>query len=169
MSIVVEDDYLDDDYFNSLIGEFTKSTTPYYLGDGVSYEKDGYIQFVHTIYGLGEVASNFFELLEPFFTKIKVSKMLFCKINFLQRTEKVIEHGWHIDVNDIAEDSKEYAKTNILYLNTNNGYTLFKNGIKVPSKANRSVIFPNYFEHSGSTNTCEAPYRLALVTNYFSI
>ena len=78
----------------------------------------------------------------------------------------MIEHEWHIDINEITEEQKKYAKTSVFYLNSTNGYTIFKDGIKVPSKANRHVMFPNHYEHASTTNTCSALYRLTLVTNY---
>ena len=171
--IQVEDDYLGEDLLNYLVGEFTKDSTPYYLGLGVNHVGDGYLQFVHTIYGfidgVGEIGyQGVFDSLQPIFQKLNVGQLLFCKVNFLQRSTELVEHGWHIDVNDIAEDSKDRCKTAVLYLNSNNGYTLFKNGVKVPSKENRMVIFPNDLEHSGTTNTCDALFRINLILNYFT-
>ena len=39
-------------------------------------------------------------------------------------TDKLVEHGMHIDVLD-AED-RDYLKTSIYYMNTCDGYTLFE-------------------------------------------
>ena len=57
-------------------------------------------------------------------------------------------------------------KTAILYLNTNNGYTQFASR-KVSSVANRLVVFKADESHFGTTNSCDAPYRLVLNLNYF--
>ena len=43
--------------------------------------------------------------------------------------------------------------TGILYVNTCNGYTEFKNGEKVDSVANRFVTFPGDMYHGGSSTT----------------
>ena len=64
---------------------------------------------------------------------------------FTSRTDKVIEHGLHIDI----ENSLNCCKTSVMYLNTNNGYTLFEDGTKVDSVANRLVTFNNSTKHSG--------------------
>jgi hypothetical protein len=45
--------------------------------------------------------------------------------------------------------------TGILYINTNNGYTKFKNGKKIKSKKNQYVEFDSKLEHTGSTCTDE--------------
>ena len=52
--------------------------------------------------------------------------------------------GYHIDPYDCSH-------TSIYYINTNNGYTKFKNNDKVKSMENRMVIFPSHLEHQGYT------------------
>ena len=46
-------------------------------------------------------------------------------------------------------------KTAIFYCNTNDGYSLFKDGTKVKSIKNRIVIFNNDIYHTGTTCTNE--------------
>ena len=38
-------------------------------------------------------------------------------------------------------------------MNTNNGYTTFKDGTKVDSVANRMIIFDSELDHTGTTCT----------------
>ena len=76
----------------------------------------------------------------------------------MDRKEKIIEHGMHIDVPPAPDN----ALTSILYMNTNNGYTKFETGEKVDSIENRLVTFPNNLKHTGSTNNCDAPYRCVM-------
>jgi len=167
VNINIDDDYLAEDYFNNLVEEFSVNTTPYYICDGISHKKDGHLQFTHIIYCEGKIASpEYFDTLKLYFNKLEVDKLIFCKVNLIPKTETLIEHEWHIDINEITEEQKKYAKTSVFYLNSTNGYTIFKDGIKVPSKANRHVMFPNHYEHASTTNTCSALYRLTLVTNY---
>ena len=40
-------------------------------------------------------------------------------------------------------------KTSVFYINTNNGGTIFQNGKKTKSKANRLVEFDSYQNHAG--------------------
>ena len=55
--------------------------------------------------------------------------------------------------------------TGIYYVNTNDGYTVFEDGTKIDSVANRICIFPYYLKHSGTTCT-NANRRIALNINY---
>ena len=165
----VKDNFLDKEFFNKIVDEFTSPHIPYYLQHGVvNANNDKDIQFTHQIYYFGQSTSHLFDMIQPLYKKLNVSTLLTCKVNFLYRTDKVIQHGFHIDIDDTnKEQNKNYeSKTAILYLNTNNGYTIFKNGEKVYSVANRLVKFSNNLEHSGATNTCKTPYRLALIINY---
>ena len=50
--------------------------------------------------------------------------------------------GYHIDPYDCSH-------TSIYYINTNNGYTKFKNGAKIKSVENRMVVFSSHLEHQG--------------------
>ena len=57
------------------------------------------------------------------------------------------------------------ATTAIFYLNTNNGYTLFEDGQRVASVANRIVIFDAALRHTGASCT-DADHRLVLNLNF---
>jgi hypothetical protein len=50
-------------------------------------------------------------------------------------------------------------------MNTCNGYTLFEDGTKVESVANRIVTFPNSMKHTGTTTT-DSEYRMVINFNY---
>ena len=56
---------------------------------------------------------------------------------------------------DFEEDVASHWTTAILYINTNNGFTEFEDGVKVESIANRLVMFPSNFKHRGITQTDE--------------
>ena len=89
--------------------------------------------------------------------------MIKCKANLVMGTDRLVEHGMHIDVLD-AED-RPYIKTSILYMNTCDGYTAFEDGTKVESVANRFVTFPNGLRHTG-TSTTNASFRMVINFNY---
>ena len=51
---------------------------------------------------------------------------------------------WHSDFDNLKLTSK--SKTAIYYVNTNNGYTVFKNK-KIKSEANKIIIFNGNTKH----------------------
>ena len=83
------------------------------------------------------------------------------KANLLTITPKIKQFDFHTDFDD-----KENLTTAILYLNTCNGYTIFKDGTKVESFANRFVEFDSKLEHTGTTCTDEN-VRVVINFNYF--
>jgi len=115
-------------------------------------------QFVHTFFA-GQVNSNYFSLLSPILEKLEIDTLLKAKINLTPKTNTVYEHGFHTDIKEPD------VLTAIYYLNTNNGYTAFRDGGKIESIANRVVVFDGSTEHSGTTCT-DADSRLVLNINY---
>jgi hypothetical protein len=91
--------------------------------------------------------------------KLSVKSLLRVKANLLHKTEKTIEHGFH-------RDFPYENNTAIFYLNTNNGYTKFKNKKIIKSEKNKLVDFNSSLEHTGSTCTDE-DYRIVINFNYF--
>ena len=65
---------------------------------------------------------------------------------------------YHIDYTDDPP-----IKTAILYINTNNGWTEFKNGGKVKSVANRMIMFDTTLLHRGVSCTDE---KRRIVVNF---
>ena len=72
-----------------------------------------------------------------------------------------LEHPLHID------NKLKNNMTAIYYVNTNNGYTRFKNENKIPSEQNKLIIFNTETEHSGTTCTDE-PCRIVINFNYYT-
>ena len=71
----------------------------------------------------------------------------------------------HIDVE--GEDVPDCVRTSILYMNTNDGYTLFEDGTKVESVMNRLITFPYNMKHAGTTCT-DVPFRMVINFNYIT-
>jgi len=135
---------------------------PWYISRGVVNDKDEYVQFFHMFYENNSITSDRFDLFKNILKILKVKTILKIKANLLQRTEKIVEHGYHVDF-----DYPEYkAKTAVLYINSNNGYTKFKDGKKVYSEENKIVVFPSKVYHTGSTCTDEE-LRLVVNFNYY--
>ena len=97
-----------------------------------------------------------------FFHKMQPRGLLRVKGNLQMRTTEIMEHGFHCDY----PPHYSGAKTSIFYINSNDGYTEFKDGTKIESVRNRLVTFPHHMEHRGTTCT-NKPFRLVLNFNYF--
>ena len=99
------------------------------------------------------------QMLFPIFNRIHPNTFVRIKANLVPRADKIYVHGYHCDC------MVPLSITGIYYMNTNDGYTAFKDGDKVESVANRIVLFPSHMEHSGTTCT-NANSRVALNINF---
>ena len=118
-------------------------------------DKDGY--FVHSFTDRDPTSFEERFLASPDFEK--VSRLMDCikkKVNYRQilrvrsslypRRHKQKPDSYHVDYNF-------NHKVCIFYVNTNNGFTLFENGEKVNSVANRLVIFDGLEKHCSVVQT----------------
>lgn len=112
----------------------------------------------HTFFEDNRINSDYFIIIKPLIDKIKMSKLFRLKANLYPRTDRIIEHGKHIDY-DVE------GKTALFYVNSNDGFTNLNDEIKIKSIANNLVTFDNLVLHNSSTCTNEK-YRLAIVINY---
>jgi len=118
-------------------------------------------QFTHLFYERFYPKSADFNTLNPLFNKLKVRSLLKCKANLNPYSQKLMKGFFHVD------SEEKDSLTAVYYLNTNNGYTMFKEkSKKVMSKENRVVIFNTKMEHYG-TNTTDSKSRVVLNLNYF--
>lgn len=125
---------------------------------------DGQLQFTHMFFEtrrFGTFNEKSLVLIDPIFARLNPDIVLKVKANLEPKTEKPVQHLFH-------RDTKHHNKTAVYYVNTNNGGTIFKNGDKVDSKANRIVIFDAQELHAGVTCTDEQ-VRVVLNLNYFPI
>ena len=114
-------------------------------------------QFCHIFFGDHQITSNFFPLLEPVLNKLDAKALIRIKANCIPKTFEIVNHGFHIDMKN--------NRTAILFINSNDGYTVFEDDTKVNSVANRICIFPHWMKHSGTTCT-NANRRIALNLNF---
>tara|TARA_R100001244_G_scaffold17272_2_gene18650 strand:+ start:339 stop:821 length:483 start_codon:yes stop_codon:yes gene_type:complete len=106
----------------------------------------------------GKTNSNQFFLLEPILNKLKPKKILNIRANLcLKRPSRC---DWHVDK---FTDNLTH-KTAIYYVNTNNGYTEFKNK-KVKCIQNQIVIFDAYLKHRAKIQT-DKDMRVVINFNY---
>ena len=116
-------------------------------------------QFCHIFYRDGEPGKNY-SLIAPLINKIGPFCVVSIKANLLTKTDNIREYGFHVDID------KKHLTTAVFYINTCNGYTLFRDGKKVESIANRLVIFDAQELHTGSSCTNESR-RVVINLNYF--
>jgi hypothetical protein len=124
-------------------------------------------QFVHFLYENSTPRSEFsHEVLKLFIQvlddKVPIRSILRAKVNFNSCTENIVEHAFHHDYNPTRYPD---LKTVLFYINTNDGYTLFEDGNKVESVANRCVIMTKNILHTG-TNCTNDFGRIVVVINY---
>jgi hypothetical protein len=152
--------FLEKNEFLNLKNIFTQFNFPWFFVKGINSVTDSYYQFVHIFYFENNVNSEFFKELSPLIKKLKIRSLIKIKANLLLKDKKIIEHGYHCDFN--YSDSK----TAVFYINTNDGYTKFKNGFISKSKENKIIIFNSNEEHTGTTCT-DSDYRIVINLNYF--
>ena len=121
-----------------------------------------YRQFEHTFIlerGILNTTDRIFNILKPVFNKLNCREINRVKANLLCRDCKITEHSMHVD------QEVENGKTAVLYINTCNGYTKFKNGEKIKSERNKCVEFDSKLKHTGSSCT-NKDRRVTLNINY---
>ncbi len=166
--IKIFDNFLDANCFENLKNNIY--TIPWYFNNSVvdvSDNNDNY-QFAHLFHSnspsTNVFASEYFNILHNCITQINPFSLIRIKANLLPRTNTHILHGFHTDLDLPYEGLK--SKTSILYMNTNNGYTLFENHMKVESVENRLVTFDSQLPHTGTTCT-DQKVRIVINFNYF--
>ena len=150
--------------YNALYNVIGSSYMDWYYNDTINFSIDGddsdyNFQFTHDIYQFeksgvlslqnSEFKLSYKELIYPILTKLNAKALLRIKFNLNVRTNEIVVGGFHRDLPNISTP----YKVAVFYLNTNNGYTLFKCGSKIESVANRIVIFDGNLEHSGTSCT----------------
>jgi len=154
--IEIIDNFLEQDNFIELQKFFMSPRSQWRLIDFVvskdqdNQKKDGY--FVHSFRDLHPItykdrfpiSPNYdvlYSLLDKLGKKVNFKQILRIRSSLFTRRERPHPDAFHVDY-------KFDHKVCIFYVNTNNGYTLFKDGEKVESVANRLLIFDGLKEHA---------------------
>jgi hypothetical protein len=151
--------FLEKEEFKNIYNLLTDLNFPWYFQDGVNRKNDGHKQMCHIFVRESEINSHFIEVLNPLIKKLNIKNLIRLKSNLLFKTNKIIEHGFHVDLKD------KICKTAVYYINTNNGYTKFENKKIIKSEENKIVIFKSDLKHTGSTCT-DNDIRLVININY---
>jgi len=162
----VIDNFLEKSVFDAIKDAMMSNGFPWYYNNGVVHltkneDNINQYQFTHHFYEDNEPMSDFFKLIKPIIFKINPVSLIKAKANLNPRTEKFFEHGYHMDY----ENPPSNQRTAVFYLNTNNGYTLIKDGTKIESVEYRFVSFKTDLLHTGSTCT-DTNSRVLINFNY---
>ena len=163
--ITVTDNFLPPQDFKQLQSMLMSEDLPWFWQNTVTrYDEEKYpygFQLTHVFYKDDAPQSGANQYLEKLYNALGVRTLLRSKVNLGPKAGEIIRHMWHCDFD--YDDSK----TAILYLNTCNGYTEFKeSGKRVDSVENRLVRFPCNTLHAGTTCT-DDDRRMAININYF--
>lgn len=163
MSISVFDNFLEDENFKNLQTLLLGGWFPWYFNDGITTAGTESVydyQFTHTFVRDGEITSDWTNHLEAVFQKLNPKEILRVKANLLTASKELIESDFHTDVEESVK-----AKTAILYINSNDGYTLFKDNTRIASIENRLVLFDSSILHKG-TNCTNQKSRCVINFNF---
>jgi len=173
-NIIVQDNFMPDDYCDYLIHEMTCEGTyfPWHWGQILS--KDATCsdfrnwQFGHVFWLFGRENSAYCHLIQPIIDQINPEVLYSVKTNLTPWDQTQVVHGFHTDVTNFS------GLTSVYYTDTNNGATVFRTTnedgtdsvTEIESKRNRLVTFDNRIYHSGKTQN-DAKFRIVLNINYF--
>ena len=132
---------------------------PYYLEtdiSGMGEEENCY--FTHLFYNNDTVCSDYMKWGQALKDFLKAKSFMRIKANLYPRTDTIVHHKDHVDL-DFDHNAA------ILYLNTNNGYTVIGD-TKIESVANRILLFNPQIPHHSTTCT-DAQFRANINFNYF--
>jgi len=152
----IVDNFLPDYQFKPIQSTLTDAYFPWYYNAHVIHDEDDEFQFTNILYG-DDQRKQYYHVVDEVISRFNIKKLCRIKANLNPRTFFKRNSGFHIDVPDMT--------TSILYLNTNNGGTKFKNGKFVKSVANRLVTFDSNLEHGGVTCT-DKKIRVVVNFNY---
>ena len=171
-NIEITDNYLDEEEWEEAIKILDNPDVPWsysYILDEMDLMCDPKYnhQYIHRVIDGIDIYSKYYNNLKKVIRKLNCRSLLRIKVNAIHKEDEIITHGFHVDFGFVGNKyGNEGIKTSILYLNTNDGFTVFENGMKVESIANRMVTFPNEYRHSGTTCT-DADRRIAVNFCYF--
>ena len=169
----VVENFLDQENLNHLKIFFMSPRSQWRFKDSLvdkdKQKKDGY--FVHSFRDIHPITfkdvlpispnySVLFNFMEKLKNKVNFKQILRIRASLFPRREYLKADTFHVDypINH---------KVCIFYINSNNGYTLFKSGEKVDSIENRLLIFDGLKEHATVVQT-DKPARYIININYLT-
>ena len=133
--------FISKDKANQIEKVFLSLYFPWFYSPYQVSKKDSSFMF-HCFYRNNKINSDFFYLIRPILDKLKINKIINIRSNLCLKRK--MKNVWHSDFELLKPSIKN--KVAIYYVNTNNGYTEFKNK-KIKSVKNKIVIFNGDVKH----------------------
>jgi len=130
---------------------------PWYYNKGIvrdpslgptGYEEDDWMYSHELISSNKNNKSEYARLLDPVLNRLKKFKIIDARANLLVPTKNHIFHEYHTD-------RKKPHIVGLLYLTTNNGFTMLKDIAKVDCIENRMLFFDGTISHCSVSSTDE--------------
>ena len=150
----IVDNFLPIEQFNKIQSTLLSTTFPWYWNDYEIRKGYGDGQLVHGFIRECKIHSDFFRIFNDSdcFKLLNVDMLYKHKANLNYKRNENCIGLYHTDFEkDVCK--KNNLTTSIMYINTNNGYTIFEDGTKVKSIANRMVIFDCSTRHAAVSCT----------------
>tara|TARA_R110000823_G_scaffold218426_1_gene347663 strand:+ start:2740 stop:3219 length:480 start_codon:yes stop_codon:yes gene_type:complete len=140
--------FLDQEILDHIKKHILNDAFPWYYNPYTGNNEDfSDFLFSHNLYKEDKQCSPFFNyVLVPLISRLKCNYLIRAKINLYTKKHKEIKTAFHVDLH-------EKHTVALFSLNTNNGYTLFQNGEKIPSVENQMLIFDGNLLHSSVSQT----------------
>ena len=155
----IKKNFLDQKDFDSFKKVIFSSRFPWYWLEHQTRNDKGF--FAHTFYSQYRPDSDFHTpFIAPIIQKLKCNMLSDIRANCLLKNNKRYFSEFHCD--------RPYdCTTAILYMNTNNGYTLLgeKEKIKIKSEENKILIFNSQTKHCAVSQT-DTEKRIVINFNY---
>ena len=151
------DNFLEKSELENINKTFRLSDFPWYFMPFKVHEGDDNYRFCHLFLAKGKVLSKFFEILHPILKKLIVKEIIRIKANLTLKQKERVKSDMHVNF-------KNY-KSAIFNLNTNNGYTLFDKGKKIPSQENRVDELDLNLKHC-AVDHIDTKFRIVINFNY---
>ena len=182
-TIAVYNDVLSDADFSVISDNLLGTNFPWFYNEFTDFSGDNRGRFIHCFYSGNMFNSDRAFILDPLLNKFYIHSLMRVKANFTTIKHKDKKLGaYHKDIDpnmcEVCDklncsEHENYQKslitdqiTNVVfYLNTNNGYTLLDDGTKIPSVANKLVVFGND-RHTDVTHT-DTEERLVLNIGFY--
>lgn len=162
MTYQIIDNFLPNALSEKIRQTLTSNEFPWYYQNSVAYnsQKDTEFYFNHLFYDAYYIRSNFWnDVAYPIVEKINPKSLIRVKANLYPNLNQWVENENHVDYTFECLGA-------IYYVNTNNGYTILEDKIKIESIQNRLVIFDASKSHR-STHCTDAKCRVNINFNYF--
>ena len=154
------DNFIDDKSFKNISDTMLGVEFPWYYNSvKSSIDDDKNFQFTHIFFSEKTILTPYWKLIAPIIEKLEVKDIIRVKANLTPKKDINFKYPMHTDT-----DLKRH-KTAVFYINTNNGGTIFQNGKKAISKANRLVEFDNHQSHA-AVDCTDQKIRVVINFNY---